>query len=92
MASWPRDGGLSLSQGASPWEMRCSASRLWMARECLGLDLDPLSHLKTWCARSRCDVRRCHQEASSQVMIKITGTESTVATKIMSRAKITPRS
>ena len=23
------------------------AFRLWMARQCLGLDLDPLSHLKT---------------------------------------------
>jgi hypothetical protein len=33
-----------------------------------------------------------HQEASSQVMAKITGTESSVATKIVSRAKITPRS
>jgi hypothetical protein len=31
-------------------------------------------------------------EASSHVMIKITGTESSVATKITSRAKITPRS
>ena len=29
---------------------------------------------------------------SSQVMTKITGTESSVATKIVSRAKITPRS
>ena len=37
-------------------------------------------------------IRRFRQEASSQVMIKITGTESTVAAKIMSRAKITPRS
>ena len=32
------------------------------------------------------------QAASSQVMAKITGTESSVATKIVSRAKITPRS
>ena len=32
------------------------------------------------------------QEASSQVMAKITGTESSVATKMVSRAKITPRS
>ena len=32
------------------------------------------------------------QEARSQVMPKITGTESSVATKIVSRAKITPRS
>ena len=37
-------------------------------------------------------LRRFRQEARSQVMIKITGTESTVAAKIMSRAKITPRS
>src|SRR5215211_1204438 len=32
------------------------------------------------------------QKASRQVMPKITGTESNVATKIVSRAKITPRS
>ena len=36
--------------------------------------------------------RRASQKASSQVMTKITGTESNVATKIVSRAKITPRS
>ena len=36
--------------------------------------------------------RRASQKASSQVMPKITGTESSVATKIVSRAKITPRS
>jgi hypothetical protein len=33
-----------------------------------------------------------HQDASSQVMDKITGTESSVDAKIVSRAKITPRS
>ena len=33
-----------------------------------------------------------HQDVSSQVMDKITGTESSVAAKIVSRAKITPRS
>jgi hypothetical protein len=32
------------------------------------------------------------QDASSQVMDKITGTDSSVAAKIVSRAKITPRS
>jgi hypothetical protein len=49
-----------------------------------------------WRLWRRMKPRRCateaRQEASSQVMPRITGTESSVATKIVSRATITPRS
>jgi hypothetical protein len=57
----------------------------------------PVSRNLKWAAQIRVVSDRFlhideHQDASSQVMDKITGTESNVAAKIVSRAKITPRS
>ena len=55
----------------------------------------PERHLTRVCRLGAARVKqegKERQEASSQVMAKITGTESRVATKMVSRAKITPRS
>jgi hypothetical protein len=85
--------GLQQGSGQVAHHVRRAAPR----KERKALQHCPHSHIRTIpqdkSARSLHAVAaEPSQKASSQVMPKITGTESNVATKIVSRAKITPRS
>ena len=79
--SWRATAALRWNSASAPAGSRC-------AGEVFASTVDA-RHLLDVIGRT---VPRKHQDASSQVMDKITGTESNVAAKIVSRAKITPRS